>query len=67
MTAAKNKGPSSGNAMVGIILICLWIVALGGIAGAIAALFQANFLGVGACLTASALSCGLMLNAFLRT
>ena len=59
----QEKGTSN---LVGIASIALCVVGGAGAVAALSAADKGDFVGVGACLIASALSFGLMLNAFLR-
>lgn len=55
------------NALIGVVVIVNLAVGFLGLLGAAFALFSAAWIGVGACLAASALAFGLTANAILRS
>jgi hypothetical protein len=67
MDNEPQKPNKPGSGLVGLAVIALCVVGVGGALEAIVAATRNDFIGVGACLTASALGFGLLLNAFLRS
>ena len=62
----KVDSEKPGSGLVGFAAIATCVIGVGAVIAAIAAFSESEFVGVGVCLIASALSFGLMLNAFLR-
>jgi hypothetical protein len=54
------------NAILGIVVIACLFTGLAGLLGALFASFNYNWIGVGICVGAAALSFGLLANAILR-
>ena len=67
MNDSKNvNSEKPGSGVVGFATIATCVVGVGAAIAAIGAFDESDFVGVGVCLIASALSFGLLLNAFLR-
>ncbi len=67
MNESKEVGPNKpGSGLIGFATIAICVVGVGAAIAAVGAIDRSHYVGVGVCLIASALSFGLLLNAFLR-